>query len=385
MDHRYHYYAEQLDALKRASRHRQFKTIRREGDYIRYHNHQMLNLSSNDYLGIAQNQALQQQFLHENSNHTAFLSSSSSRLLTGHFEQTEQLEDSLNRAFGRQSLVFNSGYHMNIGILPALTAADSLIISDELIHASIIDGIRLSKAQRQRFAHQDFIALEQLLIAAQQRDDIRHIFVVTESLFSMDGDITDLHALVTLRNRYPKVLLYVDDAHGVGVYGERGLGCAEQHKVIAEIDILVGTFGKALASQGGYVICDGVIRDYLINTVRPLIFSTALPPLNLAWTQFVFEYMQGQCAARQHLAALSQQLIAAIHARGLQCPSESHIVPVIYGDNAHTVAKADQMQQQGYFVLPIRPPTVAAGTSRVRICLHAGLRYEQLIPLIACL
>ena len=385
MDNRYHRYAEQLDELKHLNRHRQFKTITRHGEYIEFQHRHMLNLSSNDYLGVNQHHELAQQFLQHYADEPAFLSSSSSRLLTGHFAETEQLEDSLNRAFGRQSLVFNSGYHMNIGILPALTAADSLIISDELIHASIIDGIRLSKAQRQRFAHQDFVALEQLLIAAQQREDIRQIFVVTESLFSMDGDMTDLQALVALRNRYPKVLLYVDDAHGVGVYGERGLGCAEQQNVIAQIDILVGTFGKALASQGGYVICDEVIRDYLINTVRPLIFSTALPPLNLAWTQFVFEYMQGQSTARQHLAALSQQLIAAIHARGLQCPSQSHIVPVIYGENAHTVAKAEQMQQQGYFVLPIRPPTVAPGTSRVRICLHAGLRYEQLIPLIACL
>lgn len=343
----------------------------------------MLNLSSNDYLGLAQNEALKQQFFDLYPVETRHLTSSSSRLLTGNFPEYEQLEASLSQAFGRASLLLNSGYHMNIGILPALTDSKTLIISDELIHASIIDGIRLSKAQKQRYAHQDLAQLEQLLVQASNRDEIEKIMVVTESVYSMDGDITNLNALVALKQKYAKVMLYVDEAHAIGVYGDKGLGCAEQQNCIADIDFLVGTFGKALASVGGYLICDEIIREFLINKMRSLIFSTAQPPLNMAWTNFIFHYMQQMQDKRQHLLQISQKLKQAVLDRGFACPTDSHIIPVIYGENQIAVDKALQMQQAGFYVLPIRPPTVAEGTARVRISLDANLSWSQLEPLIA--
>ncbi|MFB2539613.1 MULTISPECIES: aminotransferase class I/II-fold pyridoxal phosphate-dependent enzyme [unclassified Acinetobacter] len=389
MSHLYQSYVDHLEVLKQKNNYRFFKKLQHDGQMITvqfpHQNKTMLNLSSNDYLGLAQRRALKQQFLDEYPLHTQHFSSSSSRLLTGNFEEYERLEHTLNQAFGRDSLIFNSGYHMNIGILPALTNQNSLIISDELIHASIIDGIRLSKAKRERYLHQDLNQLEQLIITAMQDDTIDKIFIVTESIFSMDGDMTDLTAFVQLKQKYSKVLLYVDDAHGVGVYGEKGLGCAEHFNCIHDIDFLVGTFGKALASVGGYLICDTVIRDYLINTMRSLIFSTAQAPINMAWTDFIFQKMQQYQQKRQHLQQLSHDLKQSILQRGLNCPSDSHIVPVIYGENHIAIEKANIMQDAGFYVLPIRPPTVAVGTARVRICLNAELNLSQIEPLFKLL
>ncbi|TXJ06062.1 MAG: 8-amino-7-oxononanoate synthase, partial [Acinetobacter sp.] len=283
----YQSYANTLDQLKQQGNYRFFKQIERDGQQIRVNQKTMLNLSSNDYLGLAQNQALKKTFIAQYPLAQQHFTSSSSRLLTGNFEEYERLEASLTQAFGRTSLLLNSGYHMNVGILPALSDDKTLIVSDELIHASMIDGIRLSKAQKQRYAHQDLVQLEQILTHAMDNDAIEKIIIVTESVYSMDGDITDLNALVALKQNYPKVMLYVDEAHAIGVYGDRGLGVAEQMGCIHEIDFLVGTFGKALASVGGYLICDEIIREYLINTMRSLIFSTAQAPINMAWTNFV--------------------------------------------------------------------------------------------------
>lgn len=378
----YQSYADTLEHLKQRDSFRFFKQIERQGIHISLNQQIMLNLSANDYLGLALNDTLKQEFFDTHTVQSIPLTSSSSRLLTGNFPEYEQLEAEMSVAFGRASLLFNSGYHMNLGILPALSDARTLIISDALIHASMIDGIRLTKAQRQRYDHQDFTQLAQLLQAADERDDIDKVIVVTESVYSMDGDITDLQALVALKKRYPKTMLYIDEAHAIGVYGEKGLGVAEQQNCIAEIDFLVGTFGKALASIGGYLICDTIIREYLINHMRPLIFSTAQAPINMAWTHFLFQKMQEMSAQRQHLAQISQQLKQAILSKGLACPSDSHIVPVIYGENQQAVNKAQTMQSHGFYVLPIRPPTVAVGTARVRICLHAQLQWSQLAPLV---
>lgn len=381
----YHSYAETLDELKRQGNYRFFKQIERQGQQIQLSGQSMLNLSSNDYLALAQNQQLKKQFLAEHCLDTQHFTSSSSRLLTGNFAEYEQLEQQLSQAFGRTSLLFNSGYHMNVGILPALSDAKTLIISDELIHASMIDGIRLSKAQKQRYAHQDLEQLEQLLLAAQDNDAIDKVIVATESVYSMDGDISDLRALVALKQQYSKVMLYVDEAHAIGVYGNKGLGVAEQMQCITEIDFLVGTFGKALASVGGYLLCDAVIREYLINKMRSLIFSTAQAPINMAWTSFMFGQMQSMQSQRQNLLQISQQLKQAVLDKGLPCPTDSHIVPIIYGENQVAVNKALRMQEAGFYVLPIRPPTVAAGTARVRVCLHADLKWSQLEDLVAVL
>jgi len=180
-------------------------------------------------------------------------------------------------------------------------------------------------------------------------------------------------------------MLYVDEAHAIGVRGVRGLGCAEQYAVINQIDFLVGTFGKALASVGGYLVCEPVIREYLINSMRPLIFSTALPPISIAWTRFVFEHMQKMQKQRDHLADLSHHLQHKVQSLGFCCPSSSHIVPVITGDSQRAVDKANYLQAQGFYIMPVRPPTVPANSARLRISLTSQIQPEEIEQLVALL
>ena len=306
--------------------------------------------------------------------------------MTGNFEEYEQFEANLSQAFlGRAALLFNSGYHMNIGILPALSDDKTLILADKLVHASMIDGIRLSSAKYVRYRHNDLQHLTQLIEKYHDDADIERIIVVTESIFSMDGDETDLAALVQIKHGFDKVMLYVDEAHAIGVRGEQGLGCAEQYNVMADIDLLVGTFGKACASVGGYLICDPIIRSYLINTMRPLIFSTALPPINIAWSDFIFKKVMAAKSERLHLHKISQDLQSAIVAKGYHSPSTSHIVPIIVGASQTAVEKSQSVQQHGFYAMPVRPPTVPQHSARLRISLTSLIQSDDLQRLVACL
>ncbi len=377
------HYADQLDQLKQQGNLRQFTRYVQDQHYIELNQHRMLNLASNDYLGLASNLILREQFFDETPLAARLMSSSSSRLLTGNFPEYEALEDAMSQAFhGRATLLFNSGYHMNIGILPALSDSRTLILADKLVHASMIDGIRLSTAKYIRYKHNDLEHLAQLLQRYHDDPAYDRIIVVTESIFSMDGDETDLAQLVAVKNQFSKVMLYVDEAHAIGVRGELGLGCAEQYGVIDAIDFLVGTFGKAMASVGGYLICEPIIRDYLINCMRPLIFSTAQPPICMAWTQFMLQQVMRLNTARQHLSELSVILQQGIQAKGYACPSSSHIVPIVVGESQPSIVLATQLQQAGFYVMPVRPPTVPQHSSRVRISLNANLEQADIHALL---
>ena len=379
-------YAAKLDELKQQGNLRQFTSNVQHGRMIEIKNQKMLNLSSNDYLGLASNLSLREQFFDETPNELRIMSSSSSRLLTGNFPEYEQLENGLSQAFhGRAVLLFNSGYHMNIGILPALSDSKTLILADKLVHASMIDGIRLSTAKYVRYRHNDLQHLTQLLQTYHADEAFDRIIVVTESIFSMDGDETDLAELVRIKKQFAKVMLYVDEAHAIGVRGEQGLGCAEQYAVIEDIDLLVGTFGKALASVGGYLICHPIIREYLINSMRPLIFSTAQPPICMAWTDFIFQKVLTLKNERQHLNNISQSLQQVVLSKGFACPSTSHIVPVIIGESQKTVEKAMQLQQAGFYIMPVRPPTVPKHSSRLRISLTTQVSQTDLDQLVTLL
>ncbi|MCH7338111.1 8-amino-7-oxononanoate synthase [Acinetobacter higginsii] len=379
------HYAEQLEQLKQQGNFRQFTANEQSGRWITIQDRTMLNLASNDYLGLAADLTLREEFLDTLKIERALFSSSSSRLLTGNFAEYEQFENSLSKAFGRAALLFNSGYHMNIGILPALCDSKTVILADKLVHASMIDGIRLSTAQYVRYRHNDLQHLEQLLQKYHQDEQVERIIVVTESIFSMDGDETDLAALAQLKQRFAKTMLYVDEAHAIGVRGEQGLGCAEQYGVLDQIDFLVGTFGKAIASVGGYIICDSIIRDYLINKMRPLIFSTALPPISMAWSDFIFHKVLSMQQQRQHLAEISQYLQQAVIAKGFSSPSSSHIIPIILGESQAAIEKARYVQQQGFYAMPVRPPTVPQNSSRLRISLTSLVQKIELEQLVECL
>lgn len=362
-------YPSLLVALEAAGQLRRLPAIEHEKGQIRTGERWLLNLSSNDYLGLAARRDLQEAFRAEQGANDLPFSSSSSRLLTGNFKAYTQLETLLAGRFGREAaLVFNSGYHANTGILPALADKQTLILADKWVHASLIDGIRLSGAPFSRYKHNDYGQLERLLV--KEAAAYEQVIVVTESIFSMDGDKADLGRLVGLKKRFPNLLLYVDEAHAVGVRGATGLGLAEEENCIEAIDLLVGTFGKALASMGAYVVCSRVIRDYLVNTMRPLIFSTALPPVQIAWTRFLFERLPEFAAERDRLCAVSRMLRKGLAGKGGEI-SDSHIVPYILGTNERCIATAEQLQRKGFYCLPVRPPTVPKGTSRIRFSLTA--------------
>lgn len=380
-------FAEKLQQLKQQGQYRSLPDIQHQSKYIIRQQHKMLNMASNDYLGLANDEQLKQQFLEQMDIENTPFSSSSSRLLTGNFTVYEQLEQTMAQAFGREScLLFNSGYHMNIGILPAIADKQTLLIADKLVHASMIDGIRLSGADFIRYRHNDYEHLTQLI--EKNITSYNRIIIITESIFSMDGDIADLKRLVALKQQYPSIMLYVDEAHAIGAYGATGLGMAEQLGCIQEIDFLVGTFGKAMASVGGYLICSQLIKEYLVNTMRPLIFSTGLPPMNIAWTLFLFQQLHTAefHKKRQHLAEISVYLRHEVAKKNpYPMLSESCIVPYIIGDNEATLKKAQALQQQGYYCLPIRPPTVPKGTARIRLSLTADMslsEVEQFVEMI---
>ena len=366
---------QELLQLEEHSNLRHLPKMTHDGREVIVNNKRMLNLSSNDYLGLASDRALREEFLRTLTPDTFLPSSSSSRLLTGNFTVYEELEAELSHLFGTEAaLVFNSGYHANTGILPAVSDAHTLILADKLVHASLIDGIRLSAAKCIRYRHQDYTQLQTLL--EKHHHDFSRIIIVTESIFSMDGDVAPLTRLAELKKTYPNVMLYVDEAHAVGVRGQKGLGIAEEQGCLKDIDFLCGTFGKALASVGAYVVCSQTIREYLVNRMRTLIFTTALPPFNTAWTKFVLSRLDTWSERRNRLAKNSLHVRQAIQESGKSCPSSSHIIPVVIGESRDTILKAEDMQRKGFYVLPVRPPTVPEGTSRLRISLTAALTDE---------
>ena len=372
---------QELLVLKEKKNYRSLPPLIHDGREVILNGQRMLNLSSNDYLGLANDVSLREEFLKTMTPETFLPTSSSSRLLTGNFSDYQALEQQLSTMFGAESaLIFNSGYHANTGILPAVSNAQTLILADKLVHASLIDGIRLSSAKCIRYRHNNYEQLEQLLSA--HHAEYEKVIVVTESIFSMDGDEADLNRLVRLKRQYDRVLLYVDEAHAVGVRGEHGLGCAEEQGCIGEIDFLCGTFGKALASVGGYVVCSRTVHDYLRNKMRTLIFTTALPPVNLMWTYFIIERLAQFRDRRQHLQRLSFQLKEGLLAAGYECPSTSHIIPLTIGESGATVWKAEELQRKGFYALPVRPPTVPEGTSRIRFSLTAALTEDEISKLI---
>jgi 8-amino-7-oxononanoate synthase len=378
--------AEQLAEIDRQGQRRSLVPVTHL-DYgrIDIDGHRYLNLAGNDYLGLAANRELAAQFFSEQHANNLLecygLGSTASRLMTGNTLPYAHLEGQLRALYGTEAaLVFNSGYHLNVGILPALAGKQDLILADKLCHASLIDGMRLSLAKTVRYPHLDYRAIERIL--EKDRDRYRQVFIVTESIFSMDGDTADLAELVRIKDRF-RAALYVDEAHGVGIRGQSGCGLAEEQGVQHRIEILTGTFGKAYGGQGAFVVGSRLLIEYLLNTARSQIFSTGLPPVSVHWLGFVLRRIPLMQEERAKVGQMAQQFRQALREAGLQTHGSSNIVPVLIGDATRAVAAAERICQAGYWVKAVRPPTVPAGTSRLRLSLNAAMDWEQLAPLPA--
>lgn len=268
-------YRQALERCQSEGTYRTLPDIEVQGKYIEVEGRQLLNLNSNDYLGLLAEPQLWQRFIEEEGKRR-YPSSGSSRLLTGNSPVAQQFESELANAYGLESaLLWDSGYHANTGIPPVLALPNTLFIADKLVHASIIDGLRLSGAPFQRYRHNDLSHLRKIL--SRYADQYDTLWLITESLFSMDGDIAPLQELVALKEEYPHLYIYVDEAHAVGLFGPKGLGLAAEMGVTGEIDLLVGTLGKALGSVGAYSLQSDTLRQLLVSKARSLIFSTALP------------------------------------------------------------------------------------------------------------
>lgn len=343
----------------------------------------MVNLSTNDYLGLADRADLLDEFLGRYTPRTSSMSASSSRLLTGNHAEYAELEAELSDLYGgRAALVFNCGYHANAGILPALADKDDTVIADKLIHASLIDGMRLCAANGTntlRFNHNDMAHLRRLLERGKSAGG--RTFVVVESIYSMDGDKAPLAELAEMRRQYG-FWLYVDEAHGVGARGREGEGLLGELGLLGEADVIVGTCGKALASEGAWAVTSPAVREWLVNRCRTLIFTTGLPPINVAWTRHIIRHARGMAGERAHLQELGRWLTESLG--GISGADEAtHIVPYLCGENATAVTLAARLRSEGFYVLPIRHPTVPLGQARLRLSLKANMTKDELSPLVS--
>ncbi|MEE0494965.1 MAG: pyridoxal phosphate-dependent aminotransferase family protein [Cyanobacteriota bacterium] len=365
----YEDYEKILDELKHHSHFRDLKNFEKKDEkYIYFRGKKLLNLSSNNYLNFADNKKITQEFLDFAGNKYSF-GSASARLLTGTLPVYKELEELLSNLYNKDAtLLYNSGYHANVGISSAINQKGDVIFSDKLNHASIIDGMRLSDGKFFRFPHNNMEALEKLL--ERERKNYKNAFIITESVFSMDGDIEDLKRIIKLKKKYNCIMI-IDEAHAFGVFGEKGLGVAEELGIIDDVDLIVGTFGKSVGSMGAFVTGSKTMINFLINKSRSFIFSTALPPINIAFTKWIIENKFPKTKAkRKNMLSIAKKM-----------GSDSHIIPVVIGDNKDTVDLCEVLFHNGYFTLPIRPPTVPVGTSRLRLSLTTDIQEKDLTVL----
>lgn len=342
-----------------------------------------IDLLSNDYLGLGKEAHLFRKEFEERFPDVTF-TSSASRLLSRANKYHNLLEQLLEKLYGRPALLFNSGYHANIGIIQALAIPGTLFLADKLVHASAIDGLRLSGAYFKRYPHNDIKKLRRLV--RENYDKYDRLIIITEGIFSMDGDMADIREIVEIKRKYSKVMIYLDEAHSFGVRGLKGLGLAEENGVINEIDIIIGTLGKAAASAGAFAVTSPVLKQYLINTARSLIFSTAISPAQAAWSILMIEKIIRMNDRRLHLQRLSQYMVRELSRRiNFESPAKTQIVPLIIGDAAETILMAEHLGANGFDTLAIRRPTVPAGSERLRFSLNALISEKDIDKLITAL
>lgn len=356
--------------LKRLEEEHRFRRLPAEREGL------LTDLCSNDYLGLSLRAAdFREEFLDRWGD--APMSASASRLLASRQRHHAAYEEYLSSLYGagKEALLFNSGYHANTGILSSLPSIPGTrVIADKLIHASAIDGLRIGGGELLRFRHNDMEHLRASVRKTLEKPDVSRIVVAVESVYSMDGDKAPLRELTALKREIPGIILYVDEAHAFGVHGERGLGLAEEEGVIDEIDILMATLGKAAASSGAFAISNHTTREWLLNTARSFIFSTALPPAVIGWSHLMTEKITGMKEERERLRIIGERFADMLHeVTGTQPLSRGHIQPLLTGSAERALILSGRLHEAGFDVLAIRRPTVPPGGERLRFSLNAAL------------
>lgn len=341
------------------------------------HGKTLIDFSGNDYLGLSKHPqiiAAVQKYAQRYG-----VGSTASRLVSGNYSIHEELENKLAISYGSESaLLFSTGFQANSTVLSVLADRNSLILCDRLIHNSLIQGIIASRAQFIRYRHQDLEHLEKLL-SHHASKNYNRIVIVSETVFSMDGDYLPPTPLIQLAQQY-QAILYLDDAHAFGVLGKNGMGLTAGQK---GVDVAIGTFGKAFGSFGAFITCSNKIRDYLVNTCSGIIYTTALPPPIIGAIIAALDLMPQLESQRQFLQqqaqVLREQLQALRYSTGA---SNSQIVPMILGDESKALSLTRWLENQGILVAAIRPPTVPVGTARIRITLSSQHRKEHYSRLV---
>ncbi|MSR55816.1 MAG: 8-amino-7-oxononanoate synthase [Gemmataceae bacterium] len=348
--------------------------LRAQGRYRQFALPSGVDFTSNDYLGYAKRS-------HETRMDVS-RSGTASRLLRGHHAIWDEVESTLASWHGAEAaLMMTSGYVANEGLISTLMEPGDWVAGDELNHACIVDGLRLARCRRFNYRHNDLNHLEEGLRAEAERNEPgRQRFVLTESVFSMDGDKTPLREIANLADRYGAYLI-VDEAHSTGCYGPTGAGCIDEAGIRPQVLASMHTGGKALALPGAYIVGSRLLKEYLTNKCRHLIFTTALAPAVGAWWVKELARVQSDSDSRARLHENTRLFRTELSARGIQAGGTEYVVPVIVGEDAPAVAAAMSLQKQGFDVRAIRPPSVPLGTSRLRISIHADHDPATLIRL----
>ena len=346
---------------------------------------ELVNVSSNDYLGLSRHPQLIERSTRWGERWGA--GSGASRLVSGNLEPFARVERKLARGKGTESaLVFASGYQTNVSILPALLdsrvhGARPLVFADRLNHASLHTGCNAAGLRQIRYRHNDMGHLEALLKSKTSSADSAPAFIISETVFSMDGDRSDIPALADLARRFD-AFLYLDEAHATGVLGKDGFGLTADHPGAA--NLVMGTFGKALGGFGAYAACSDTLRDYLVNRCGGVVYSTALPPTVLGAMDAALDLLPDLGEARAGLLRKAEELRAQWRGAGLDCgASTTQIVPLIVGDDEAAMALSRSLEEEGFLAVAIRPPTVPEGMSRLRFALSAAHEEEDLARLAA--
>ncbi len=355
-----------------------------QGPRVTANGKSVLLMCSNNYLGLAEHPALREAACSAMKRYG--FGSGASRLVSGTSELHQELERRLAQFKGAEAaLLFNSGYSANTGIIPAVASEGDMIVSDSLNHASIIDGCRLSKAAVHVYQHKNVGHAESILKKCM---NARRRLIVTDGVFSMDGDIAPIPDLVSLAEKYDAVLM-VDDAHSTGVLGKQGRGTVEHFGLEGRVHIQMGTLSKALGSSGGYATANKNVIDYLINTSRSFIYSTSLPPAVCAASIAALDILQTDPDLRKRLWKNRNRFVNGLESLDIDIgDSETPIVPIIIGESQKTLKAANHLFDLGLYATAIRPPTVAEGRARIRttvMATHTDEDIDQAIEIFGML